>query len=415
MMVLGCKVNDYEATYLKQVMDKDYQEVSFKEVADIYVIFTCCVTNMAESKTRKFINQARRRNPNAYIVAVGCLSQVKPENNVFEQVNLLIGSKYKDKIKEYIDEHINANMVSSLQNVEFENLYIDNYSRKNRAFLKIQDGCNQYCSYCIIPFARGRERSGKLEQIVLEAKQLAKNAKEIVLTGIHTGRYFDGENHLIDLLKALEQIEDLQTVRLSSIEITELSDELLQFMQSSKKMAHHLHIPLQAGSDHILKLMNRPYDTEYFLKRVAYIRSLMPGISISTDLIVGFPQESDDDFNETIELLKKVKFSFIHLFPYARKAKTKADSLDGHIDARVKKQREEAVNDVQKPLSLAFKQSHINSQSLMFIEKHDNGYSYGYTSEYLYTRVKGEYPIGDVFDVNLIAVENDIMLGEICS
>ena len=414
MMVLGCKVNDYEAAYLKEQMDQDYEEVNFKDKADIYIIFTCCVTNIAESKTRKFIRQARRHNPDAYVVAVGCLSQARNDDPVFDEVNLIIGSRHKDKIKEYIDSAINANMVENLTDVQFENLYLHNYKRKNRAFLKIQDGCNQFCSYCIIPYSRGRERSGQMADIINAAKQLALNSPEIVLTGIHTGRYFDGKHHLVDLLKELEKIEGLKTLRLSSIEINELTDELLTFMKESKKMAHHLHIPLQAGSNHVLELMHRPYTLEYFFKRVDYIRTLMPGISISTDLIVGFPSESDQDFADTLDFLKKIRFSFIHLFPYAAKKGTLACQMPDQIDPLIKKDRERAVIALQKDISLAFKESYINKKAEVFIEKNTATHAYGYTKEYIYTAIKGNFKIGDIVKVKLIGINDDTMIGEIC-
>ena len=414
MMVLGCKVNDYEAAYLKEQMDQDYEEVNFKDKADIYIIFTCCVTNIAESKTRKFIRQARRHNPDAYVVAVGCLSQARNDDPVFDEVNLIIGSRHKDKIKEYIDSAINANMVESLADVQFENLYLHNYKRKNRAFLKIQDGCNQFCSYCIIPYSRGRERSGQMADIINAAKQLALNSPEIVLTGIHTGRYFDGKHHLVDLLKELEKIEGLKTLRLSSIEINELTDELLTFMKESKKMAHHLHIPIQAGSNHVLELMHRPYTLEYFFNRVDYIRALMPGISISTDLIVGFPSESDQDFADTLAFLKKIRFSFIHLFPYAAKKGTLACQMPDQIDPSIKKDRERAVIALQKDISLAFKESYINKKVEVFIEKNTSTHAYGYTKEYIYTAIKGNFKIGDIVKVKLIGINDDTMIGEIC-
>ena len=246
MMILGCKVNDYEAHALKEKMDKDYQEVNFKDPADIYIIFSCCVTNVAESKTRKFIHQCKRTNPDSYVCVVGCYAQTNNTHEVFDEVDLVIGSKHKDKIKDYIDEALKKDMVESLKDVEFEYLSLHEYKDKTRAFLKVQDGCNQYCSYCIIPFARGHERSAKLEDLVEEAKVLAKTTKEVVLTGIHTGRYFDGKHRLIDLLRALLEVEGLETIRLSSIEITEITDEIIDLMASTDRLAHHLHIPLQA-------------------------------------------------------------------------------------------------------------------------------------------------------------------------
>ncbi|MBQ2233059.1 MAG: tRNA (N(6)-L-threonylcarbamoyladenosine(37)-C(2))-methylthiotransferase MtaB, partial [Erysipelotrichaceae bacterium] len=343
MMVLGCKVNDYEATYVRENMNKYFSETDFKSKADIYLIFTCCVTNTAEAKTRKFIHAARRNNPDAYIAAIGCLSQIKSDSEVFEDVDLIIGSDSKDKIVDLILEGVKKNVVSKEISKDFEDLYIASYPTKSRSFLKIQDGCNQFCSYCIIPYSRGRERSGDHTKILQEARTLAKTNKEIVLTGIHTGRYNDGEYDLYHLLKDLCEIEELKTIRLSSIEITEINDSIIQLMKENEKLAHHLHIPVQTCSNAILKAMRRPYTIEEYIDRVEFIRSQIPAISISTDLIVGFPNENEMEFEETLENLRKIAFSFIHVFPYSRKAGTSADKMEGHIDPRIKKERVKQV------------------------------------------------------------------------
>ncbi|MBR2552922.1 MAG: radical SAM protein, partial [Erysipelotrichaceae bacterium] len=277
-LVLGCKVNDYEAAYIEQEMDRDYRKVSFKETADIYIIFSCAVTNIAEGKTRKFIRQARRLNPDAYIAVVGCYVQTDPNASVFEEVDLLIGSRGKKDLKQLIDQGVRSKEVGKLDGITFEDMPLEDYGRKDRAFLKIQDGCNQFCAYCIIPYARGRERSARHEDVIEQAKRFAESTSEIVLTGIHTGRYFDGEYHLLDLLKELVKIEKLQTIRLSSIEITEIPDAMIDFMAQEPKIAPHLHIPLQAGCDRTLKEMNRPYTTEFFKEKTDYIRSKIPHI-----------------------------------------------------------------------------------------------------------------------------------------
>lgn len=413
MMILGCKVNDYEAHSLKEKMNQDYKEVSFKDSSDIYIIFSCCVTNVAEAKTRKFIHGARRRNPKAYIVVVGCYAQTKSEEKVFEDVDLIVGSKYKDHIKDYIDEALKANKVEDLDDVNFENLSLREYQDKTRAFLKIQDGCNQFCSYCIIPYARGHERSAKLNDIVAEANILSKTSKEIVLTGIHTGRYNDSEYHLIDLLKELVKIEALETIRLSSIEITEITDDIIDLMANNPKIANHLHIPLQSGSNHILELMNRPYTKEEFLDRVNYIRSKVKNISISTDLIVGFPNETDEDFKETINFIKDIKFSFMHIFPYSRKSNTKADKMEGHLVEHLKKERAKAISDIQKEISLGFDKSFINKNVKVLVERCHNGISFGHSKEYLMIQIEKELKTNEIYDVRIISVNNGIIKGEI--
>ena len=409
MMVLGCKVNDYEATYVRERMNEHFEEVSFKDEADIYLIFTCCVTNTAESKTRKFIHDARRRNPDAYIAAIGCLSQIKPEHEVFRDVDLLIGSENKDRIVDLILEDQKVNLVSRDIDPEFEDLFIHSYPTKSRAFLKVQDGCNQFCSYCVIPYARGRERSGDHIRLLEEARELALNHKEIVLTGIHTGRYNDGSYDLYHLLKDLVSIDGLETIRLSSIEITEISDEIIDLMKNNSKLAHHLHIPVQSMDDTILKAMNRPYTVKEYLDRISYIRSQIPNISISTDLIVGFPGESDELFRNTLENLSKAEFSFIHIFPYSRKSGTAADAMKGHIDPRIKKSRVDQVMELDRKLRKNYRNSFINKDVEVLIERSDGTDSFGYSKEYIYVRVRGEWPIGSLQKVRIDQTETEVI------
>ena len=411
-LVLGCKVNDYEAAYTEQEMNRDYQKVSFKERADIYIIFSCAVTNIAEAKTRKFIRQARRLNPDAFIAVVGCYVQADPKASVFEEADLLIGTKGKKEIKRLIDENVRSREVGDLEGLVFDDMPLEDYSRKDRAFLKIQDGCNQFCAYCIIPYTRGRERSAAHEAVIAQAKRFAESTNEIVLTGIHTGRYFDGEYHLLDLLKELVKIGKLQTIRLSSIEITEIPDAMIDFMASEPRIAPHLHIPLQAGSNHTLKEMHRPYTTEFFKEKVDYIRSKIPHISVSTDLIVGFPGESDEDFAETLRFLEEIDFSFIHLFPYARKRGTAADSRNDFVDGNIVKRRIHEVNELETKKTEDYHRSLLGTETRVFIEKNDKGQSYGYSREYVYTNVKGTYPVGTSLPVRFTGLTEEGMEGQ---
>ncbi len=411
--VLGCKVNDYEATVLKnKLIQNGYKEVSFKEVADMYVIFTCCVTNTAESKTRKMVHHARNTNPYAYVVAVGCLVQIKGDSKDFDVADLIVGSKDKDKLYNLISEGVKSKQVSELNN-KFTELYLDTYPGKSRSFLKVQDGCNQFCSYCIIPYARGRESSANHLKIIEQARQLAKTSKELVLVGIHTGRYNDGEYKLFDLLKDLCQIDDLKTIRLSSIEVTEITDDIIELMKNSNKLAHHLHIPLQAGSNNILKAMNRPYTIEEYKERIACIRSQIKDVSISTDLIVGFPGESEEDFNETLNNLRDIKFSFIHCFPYARKTGTRADKLDGHLDERIKKDRLYKVQELEKKYTLEYRSIFLNKEMEMLVEKVDDEKIYGYVKEYFYVCARGKANVGDIVKVIIDEVNADEVLAHV--
>lgn len=413
MMVLGCKVNDYEATYVRENMNKHFKEVNFKDSADIYIIFTCCVTNMAEAKTRKFLHSARRNNHDSYIVAVGCLSQIKGDTPDFDDVDLVIGSQDKDKIVDLIIENEKKNLVKKEITLEFEDLVIENYPTKSRSFLKIEDGCNQFCSYCVIPYSRGRQRSFNHVKVLEVAKKLAQNNKEIVLTGIHTGRYNDGEYDLYKLLKDLVKIEELETIRLSSIEITELSNEIIELMKDNDKLAHHLHIPVQSCDNTILSLMNRPYTIEEYIDRVNYIRDKIPNISISTDLIVGFPNETDELFNNTLNNLRKINFSFIHVFPYSRKANTKADKMDNHVDPKIKKQRVKDVMELEKNITANYHSSFISKDVKILVEKVDDKYSYGYTKEYIYSKIEGIFDIGSIVDAKIINTDNEVIASAI--
>ena len=413
MNILGCKVNDYEATVLKtKLLNNGYKEVSFKEKADIYIIFTCCVTNTAESKTRKAVHRARNTNKDAFVVAVGCLVQIKGDSKDFDMADLIVGSKDKDKLFELINEKDKSKVVSSL-NKNFDDLYLETYPGKSRAFLKVQDGCNQFCSYCIIPYARGREVSANHLKVIEQAKILAKTSKELVLVGIHTGRYNDGDFNLYNLLCELDKIDDLKTIRLSSIEITEISDDIINLVKNSKKIAHHFHIPLQSGTNEILKAMHRPYTIEEYIDRVNYIRKEISDVSISSDLIVGFPGETNELFNDTLDNLKKIGFSFIHVFPYARKSKTVADSLENQVDEKIKKDRVKEVMDMQSEFTLAFNSSFINKEVEILIEKKDDTHVYGYAKQYFYVAAIGQGTVGDVVNVKIDKIIDDKVIGHV--
>jgi len=415
-MILGCKVNDYEATCIINKLKEKYVEVSFDSKADFYLIFTCCVTNIAEAKTRKYIHKARRENPDAYIVAIGCLGQIKGDELIKEGVDLVIGSSKKDKVVDMIIDHLEGNLSESLDNLSFEPLYLNDYPNKSRAFLKIQDGCNQFCNYCVIPYTRGRERSFNHNEVIQIAKCLSRKYNEIVLTGIHTGRYFDGEYHLYDLLKAMLSQTNIKTIRLSSIEMNEVNDEIINLIkQSNGRIAHHLHVPVQACTDEVLKLMGRPYSFEDYYQFVIKIRKEIPDISISTDLIVGFPQETDELFVKNVDNIKKINFSFIHCFPYSRKEKTVADKMSGHIDPKTKKERVNTVYNVQKEITNNFNKTFINKDVEVLIEKFDGIYSYGYSKQYFYVSILGAFKIGEIIKVKIIDVMNDKIIGEYVS
>jgi MiaB-like protein len=363
--------------------------------ADIYIINTCSVTNTADSKSLKLIRQAIKKNKDAIIVVCGCLAQAKPETVNIEGVDIVIGNKNKSKVSEYINEYVkNKNKktdIYDISNVEFETMKLNNFD-KTRAFIKIQDGCNNFCAYCIIPYTRGSVRSKPREDILNEIDHLTLNGhKEIVLTGIHTGNYgseFDNYD-FADLLNEIVKIKKLSRIRISSIEITELNDRVLEIIKNNNVLVDHLHIPLQSGSDEILKLMNRKYDTKYFIEKINKIRKIRPDISITTDVIVGFPNETDKNFNETIETIKKVDFSKLHVFPYSKREGTKAATMEGQIKEEVKKQRVMELLKLSKELENKYMNKFIGKTLTFIPEVYKDGYLIGHTGNYLLIKLKG--------------------------
>ena len=331
---LGCKVNSYETEFLiNEFKKKGYEIVDFNDHADIYIINTCSVTNTADQKSRKIIREACK-NKGAIVVVMGCYSQVKSDViKEIEGVSIIIGNKDKNKVVEYVENYIKDKdefiNIQKIENATFDDMFIEKFENHTRAFVKIQDGCNNYCSYCIIPYTRGNVRSKEKNFVIDEVKALASNGyKEIVLTGIHTGHYGQDlkEYDFSDLLLELEKIDGIERIRISSIEIVELSDKFLEVLKSSKKIVDHIHIPLQSGCDKILKLMNRRYDMKYYIDKINKIKKIRPNIAITTDVIVGFPNETDEDFKETVNNIKKIGFTELHVFPYSKREGTKAAS-----------------------------------------------------------------------------------------
>lgn len=421
MMTLGCKVNAYEsAVYEKALMEKGYQCVNAKEVADIYVINTCAVTNTAAAKSRQKIHQAKALNPNAIIAVCGCYAQTHHEQLKKEGVDVLVGSSHKKELADAIEAALEGKkQVIPLEDVRqysvFESLNVNQFMHQCRAFLKIQDGCNQFCSYCIIPYARGMERSMKMDEVIQQAKQLSKYHHEIVLSGIHTGRYGrDMDTNLCELLKELVKIDTLQRIRISSIEMNELSDELLQLIAHEPKIGRNLHIPIQSGQDDVLKAMNRPYDIQYFKERMAYIRTLMPDISISSDVIVGFPNESEEQFQETLKNIKEMKFSFLHVFPFSKRDRTPAAKMSGQWDNKTKKQRVRALTTLSNELYEEYQRKFIGKKCSILIETiHDDEIA-GHVSEYFLVKGKGNSSmINQMKDILITHYQDGCLYGTI--
>lgn len=387
---LGCKVNLYETeVMMSKFKEKGYSLVEFKEYADIYVINSCTVTNNADIKTRKTINHIKNNYPNSTLALVGCYSQVNKEINI-DGIDIIIGTSNKSKIVELVEDYIkNKKQIYKIEDIykcNFENMSIDNFNTKTRAFVKIQDGCNNYCSYCIIPYARGNIRSKDMDDIINEVTKLVHNGyKEIVLTGIHTGHYGKekGINDLSDVLINLSKIDNLKRIRLSSIEITEIDDKFLKCLKDIDIIAEHLHIPIQSGCNKTLKDMLRKYDVNYFKNKIDVIRKIRPDISITTDVIVGFPNETDEDFNETVSTIRDINFSKLHVFPYSKRNGTKAATMKNQIDGKTKKKRVNTLLNLSKDLEINYMNKFIGKKLQVIGEELEDNHILGHTSNYL--------------------------------
>ena len=418
---LGCKVNIYESEYIINILKENgYQIVDFDSKADIYIINTCAVTNTADNKSdkksEKMIKRARKQNKDAIIIAMGCHAQIKGDNI---DADIIIGNKDKSKIISLIEEYQeNKNKIKriyNLDNVSFEDMYISSFNSHTRAFVKIQDGCDAFCSYCIIPYARGPIRSKDPKTVIKEITSLVENGyKEIILTGIHTGKYGKDINYTFEqLLKDIIKIKNLYRIRISSIEINELTDPILNLIKDNQVIAKHLHIPLQSGSDKILKLMDRKYDLKFYKDRIEKIRKMIKDISITTDLIVGFPNENEKDMEDTLKFLKEIKFTKIHTFPYSKREGTKAVSMENQIDETIKRKRVKTVLELSDQLEQDFYQSKLNETEEVIIEQTKDGKSYGYTSNYIKVEINSPLKPNEVISVKINKVNNKKVTGKI--
>lgn len=404
---LGCKVNSYESEFIRNLfLCNNFKEVSFN--ADVAIVNTCTVTNTADNKSKKVINNIKKENPNAIVIAVGCFTQFRKENiTSLIDADIILGNKDKSKIITYLNEYIKTNKqiikFYDMNKTEFEDMEISNYYVHTRAFVKIQDGCNNFCSYCIIPYVRGRVRSKDFNKCLIEINNLAlNNYKEIILCGIHTGMYKSNDKKLSDLIKKISKIKSIHRIRLSSVEIVELDNDMMDIIKENKKFVSHLHIPLQSGCDKILKSMERRYDTIYFNNKVEEIRKLRKNISLSTDVIVGFPGETEEDFLSTYEFCEKIKFSKIHVFPYSDRTGTKASKMNNKIPNNIIKQRAKKLIGLSNILEKSYYESFINKNVSILIEKQKNGFFYGFSDNYIPVKLKGNYKVNEIYEVILL-------------
>jgi MiaB-like protein len=396
---LGCKVNMYDTEAMAELFaDNGYSITEFDDFADIYVINTCTVTNFGDKKSRQIIRRAKRNNPDAIVVATGCYAQVAPkELENIEGINIIIGTKDRSKVVEIIesynlDEGVKNCVTNIMGEKEFEPLKINKLSNRTRAYIKIQEGCNRYCSYCIIPYARGPIRSRKPEDVITEVKRLAENGfKEVVLTGIHVASYgLDlGKIRLADVIEQVHQIEGIERIRFSSMEPKAITDEFVERMAKLKKVCHHYHLSLQSGCDNTLKRMNRRYTSQEYYEACERLRLRFDDVAITTDIIVGFPGETEDDFKTSSDFAKKVKLSKIHVFPYSPKKGTPAAVMENQVDPDVKNQRSKDLIEVSNELNREFMTEYIGKEVEVLFETTDkDGYFEGHTSNYIKVLVK---------------------------
>ncbi len=400
---LGCKVNSYESNYMKESLLKSgFLFADNMSSADIIIVNTCTVTNIADNKCLKLIRRIKREAPNALLCVVGCSVQNNYETYKKLNIPILLGNKDKSKISTYIKNYLDNKELYRYQDnnrdLPFEEMTLDDFEHA-RAYIKIEDGCDNFCSYCIIPFVRGKIRCKDFNDIIKEAKNLVKNNhKEIVLTGINTGAYLNNGHDLVDVVNELSKIPSLLRIRLSSVEVTELNAKFMEMLKVNPKFCDHLHIPLQSGSNTILKLMNRKYDMDYFFHKIEEIRKIRPNISITTDIIVGFPKETEECFMETYHNAQKLKFSKIHVFPYSKRDGTKASLLE-EVSNLVKKERVQKLLDLSKKLENAYEEQFIGKRVEVLIEEAQDNISIGHTSNYLKVIIPKKLKRNDIYEV----------------
>lgn len=392
---LGCKLNFSESSYIsKSLQENDYNIVNFNEFADAYVINTCSVTDNADKKFKYFVKQAQKINPNAFIAAIGCYAQLKPKELLsVDGVDLVLGAADKFNLLEYL-KNIDSDYSNKVHscNINEVNFFKESYSlnHRTRAFLKVQDGCDYKCSFCTIPLARGKSRSNSISNVIENVYKIAsQNIKEIVLTGINLGDFGKTENtelnsNFFDLVKELDSLDLDIRFRISSIEPNLLSNDIINFISTSKKFVQHFHIPLQSGSDSVLKLMRRRYDTKLYRSRIEKINKLMPDACIGVDVIVGFPGEDDDLFLESISFLENLNISYLHVFTYSERDNTHAISLPNSVDANVRAKRSRLLRLLSSRKKATFYERNVGSiQDVLFESEDKNGFIEGFSSNYI--------------------------------
>ncbi len=397
---LGCKVNQYETNAMAQkFIEHGYEVVEFDEYADVYIVNTCTVTNVADRKSRQMLRRAKEINKDATLVACGCYAQVaKDELKKIPEIDLIIGNNEKNDIIQIVENHISQkgaeDLVSDVMyKLDYVELGTTTYTEKTRAVIKVQDGCDRFCSYCLIPYARGHIRSRKIENVIEEIKKVVEEGiNEVVITGIHIasyGRDFKGENiGLIDLLEEINKIQGLHRIRLGSIEPTIITDEFVERLSKLDKICDHFHLSLQSGCTETLKRMNRRYTTEEFKAVTKRLRAKFPNAALTTDIIVGFPGETDDEFNTTYEFLKEIAFYKMHIFKYSQRKGTKAAVMPNQVDGKIKEERSKKLIELSNENEYNYNKKYIGKQVEVLFEEREGEYLKGHTTNYIVVKHK---------------------------
>ncbi len=426
LYTLGCRVNSYESEAMAEKFIKEgYEVVSFDEFSDVYVINTCTVTNMGDKKSRQMIGRARRHNPEAIIAVVGCYSQIASDEIAqIEGVDVVLGSRNKGDIVYWVNRAREESkqvveVKDVLKNNKFEQLAINEYQDKTRAFLKIQDGCNRFCSYCLIPFARGGVCSKEPEKILKEVKELSKNGfKEIILSGVHTASYgvdLEGNWDLVKILEEINKIEGIERIRIGSIDPTFFTEGVIERICNLEKMCPHFHLSLQSGCDATIRRMNRKYTAQEYKDVVENLRKYMKDVSITTDIIVGFPGESNVEFEATYEFLKGIKLSKMHIFKYSKRTGTKAAEMPFQVDGLIKEERSKKLIELNNALEVEFMEKFIGREMRVLYEEAISGKEntyVGYTENYIKVITESDENLeGKIVPTKLAAVKQENMIG----
>lgn len=422
---LGCRVNQYETEAMTELFVKNgYQIVDFDDFADVYVINTCTVTSIGDKKSRQMIRKSKKTNKDSIIVVAGCYAQVSPDEVAeIEGVDVIIGTEDKGKIIELIEEYKkNKKQIKHIENImsvrKFEDLEIEEYQDRNRAFLKIQDGCDRFCSYCLIPYARGPVRSKEPEKIYEEVQRLSKNGfKEVILSGIHVASYGKDLKNvtLADVIEGISKIDGIERIRIGSIDPLFFTEDAVNRISKVEKLCHHFHISLQSGCDDTLKRMNRHYTSYEYKEIIDRLRNAFDDLSITTDVIVGFPGETDDEFNKSYEFIKDIQFSKIHVFKYSKREGTKAADFKDKVNPKIKEERSKRLLYLDNELENNFIKKHIGKKMDVLFENKKDEYFEGYTKNYIRVKVKSEEELsGLIRDVLINGVcDEAVAIGEI--